>query len=70
MFQELQYTGEQSMIADSTSKMAKKYDNLYFLSTTKNNQFPDEFWGELAEGGYLGAMVEVKNGGSESEQNT
>jgi len=64
MFQELQYTGEQSMIADSTSKMAKKYDNLYFLSTTKNNQFPDEFWGELAEGGYLGAMVEVKNGGS------
>ena len=64
MFQESQYSEEQSMIAASIFQLAKKHDQRYFLNTTKNNEFPSQLWSHLSTAGYLGALVDPKNGGS------
>lgn len=64
MFDSSEHTDEQAMLVAFTEKLSKQYDERYFLRTTKAQQYPQDFWNDLSQAGYLGMMVEENLGGA------
>lgn len=64
MFEQSTYTEEQGMIAAAVTQLSKQYDDQYFLSETRSNNFPAAFRDELDEGGFPGILVDEKYGGA------
>ncbi len=64
MFHDSSYTDEQQMIAGFAAQLEKDFDNAYFLSQAKEDEFPQKFWDVVVENGFLGLIAEERFGGS------
>lgn len=64
MFHDAALTEEQQMLRKVLSQLAKDFPQSYFLTKTRANQFPQEFWSALAENGFLGLEADAAYGGS------
>ncbi len=64
MFEQSQYSEEQLMIESFIHQLSQNFDEHYFLQTTKENKFPEEFWSSLAAEGFLGIIIDENFGGS------
>ena len=51
------------MIRESISAISADYDWDYWLEHARNNEFPTEFWDDLADGGWFGVVVPEAYGG-------
>ena len=65
MIEETNLTEDQLMIADTAKQIGKRFPYSYFLEKMKAEQFPDDFWQTLAEGGYLGITASQDHGGGD-----
>jgi len=57
-------TQEQRMIREAVRDIASDYDRDYWRSAIENKSFPEEYWNDLAEDGWLGVTVPQEYGGA------
>ena len=57
-------TDEQENVRESVAAICKKYDDEYWLKRDKEGGFPDDFYRDFAEGGWLGICIPEQYGGS------
>ena len=55
----------QLSIIDSVKNIMKNYDDEYWLQCDKNSKFPQKFYEEVANGGWLGICMPKEFGGSD-----
>lgn len=53
----------ESMIRSSIRNIMEDYDETYWREIREENRFPQEFWNDLADGGWLGVTIPEKFGG-------
>ena len=54
----------QLSIIDSVHNIMKKFDDDYWLKCDQEASFPDKFYNEIAEGGWLGICMPKEFGGT------
>jgi acyl-CoA dehydrogenase len=54
---------EEELIRDTARSIAANYDDAYWIENQESDEFPEEFWDELAEAGFLGVNIPEKHGG-------
>ena len=57
-------TDEQELIRDSVGAIAEDYDWTYWLEHVRNQEFPEEYWADLAADGWLGVTIPEEYGGA------
>jgi acyl-CoA dehydrogenase len=55
---------EEGLIRESVADLAQQYPRSYWVDKATRNEFPQELWDALAEGGYLGTMIPEAYGGT------
>lgn len=60
----LNKTEEQALISEFVKNLSTQYDRKYWLSKSKNREFPTELWNEIAKNGYFGMLIPEKYGGT------
>jgi acyl-CoA dehydrogenase len=58
------FTEDQLAIKDSVAKLCARFDDKYWLKKDKEGGFPDDFYGAMAEAGWLGIAMPEEYGGS------
>jgi acyl-CoA dehydrogenase len=58
-------TGEQKMIVQAASEIAKDFDPEYWRKKDKTHSYPTEFWKALVEAGFVSILIPEKYGGGE-----
>ncbi|PCI19005.1 MAG: acyl-CoA dehydrogenase [Piscirickettsiaceae bacterium] len=58
------YTEEQQAIRESIVKLCTPFDDNYWLERDKNGGFPEDFYGAMAQGGWMGICIPETYGGS------
>ncbi len=56
-------TGEQKMLVQTASELARDFGPEYWREKDKTHAFPDEFWKSLVEAGFVGMIIPEKYGG-------
>jgi acyl-CoA dehydrogenase len=56
-------TQEHAMIRDAVSDIASDYDRDYWKSHVEEKEFPEEYWQDLADDGWLGVTIPEEYGG-------
>ena len=59
-----QFSETQLSIIDSVHNIMKKFDDDYWLKCDQEASFPDKFYNEIAEGGWLGICMPKEFGGT------
>ncbi|MEF8855697.1 MAG: acyl-CoA dehydrogenase family protein [Haloarculaceae archaeon] len=57
-------TAEQQMIRDAVSSLGEDYDREYWRHHVEENEFPEEYWSDLADDGWLGVTIPEEYGGA------
>ena len=57
-------TEEMKMIRETARKIVNDYDREYVKKHVEEKEFPDEFWQDLADNGFVGTMIEEEYGGA------
>ncbi len=57
-------TEEQRMIRQAVREIASDYDRTYWKEHIRNREFPEEYWNDLAEDGWLGVTIPEEYGGA------
>lgn len=55
---------EIELIRQTARDLAADYDREYIREHVENQEFPEEFWQDLADSGFLGTMIPEKYGGA------
>jgi len=53
------------LIRETARDIAGDYDRSYWREKGRNNEFPEEYWNDLAEAGFLGTFVPEEYGGED-----
>jgi acyl-CoA dehydrogenase len=61
---DFQPTDEQRALRQGVRDVARKFDLDYWREQDERHRFPEEFWRELAAGGWLGIVIPPEYGGS------
>jgi len=51
------------MIRDATREIADEYDSEYWRTHVDEKEFPEEYWQDLADNGWLGVAIPEEYGG-------
>src|SRR4051812_50027716 len=54
---------DQTLIADAIRELCSAFDDDYWARCDREHEFPWEFYGRLAEGGWLGLAIPEQYGG-------
>ena len=57
-------TSEQQMIRETVSEIASDYERSYWERCIENKEFPEEYWQDLADDGWLGVTIPEEYGGA------
>lgn len=57
-------TEEMQMIRETARKIVNDYDREYVKKHVEEKEFPEEFWQDLADNGFVGTMIEEEYGGA------
>jgi acyl-CoA dehydrogenase len=57
-------TEEMKMIRETARKIVDDYDREYVKKHVEEKEFPDEFWQDLADNGFVGTMIDEEYGGA------
>jgi acyl-CoA dehydrogenase len=57
-------TEEQENVRESVAAICKKYDDDYWLTRDREGGFPEDFYRDFAQGGWLGICIPEQYGGS------
>lgn len=60
---DFELTGEQKMIVQAASEVAKDFGPEYWREKDKNQVFPEDFWKALVDAGFVGAVIPEQYGG-------
>jgi len=58
-------TEEMKMIRETARKIVDDYDRDYVSEHVEEKKFPEEFWDDLAESGFVGTMIDEEYGGAD-----
>ena len=58
------YSENQEMVRDAINAICKKYDDDFWLKKDKEGGFPNDFYQEFVDGGWLGICIPEEFGGS------
>ena len=57
-------TPEQAMIRETVAEIGADYDRDYWLEHVRNDEFPEAYWNDLADDGWLGVTIPEEYGGA------
>jgi acyl-CoA dehydrogenase len=57
-------SAEQRLLADAVAKLCARFDDAYWLQKDQAGAYPEEFYGAIAQAGWLGVAMPVEYGGA------